>query len=75
MLVFKLISMSADLESWRTITKDPSWLIFKENIDFNNEKIATLNRAILFISKGASGEIFKYIPRFCEGGLIHHVIH
>ena len=59
--------MTADLESWRAISKDPSRLMFKESIDFNNLNIATLNRVILFISQGVSGEIFKCIPRFFEG--------
>ena len=43
--------------------------MFKENNDFNNLKIASFDRAIFFISKGVIGEIFKSIPRLCEGGV------
>ena len=50
--------MYADSESWRASRKDSSWLMFKENTDFNNLKIATLTRVILFISKGLSGNFF-----------------
>ena len=64
--IFKLNSFSADLESWRAISKDPSWLIFKENINFSHLKIATFIRVIFFISKKVSGEISKYIAKFCE---------
>ena len=68
---FKLSSISADLESSRAISKYTSWLMFKENIDFSNLKIQTLIKVILFISKGVSGDIFKYIPRFYEGISLH----
>ena len=41
--------------------------MFNENIDFNNLKNATLVRVVLFISKGVSGDIFRYIPKFGKG--------
>ena len=47
--VFKLSSISGDLESRRAISQDPSQLMLKESVDFNDLKIATLIRCILFI--------------------------
>jgi hypothetical protein len=67
--IFQLSSNCADLESCRASSKYPSRLMFHKNIDFNNLIIATLITVILFMSKGVSGDIFVYIPRFGEGGV------
>ena len=48
---FEFCNISADLESWRTIRRDPSRLMFNEKIYFNTLKVATLNRAIFFLSQ------------------------
>ena len=68
---FEFHNISANLESWRAISLDPSQIMFKENIDFDNMKIATLNRAILFISKGVSGEILSIFQGFVMEELDH----
>ena len=58
---FEFRNASADLESWRVISRDPSRLMFNENIDFNTLKIANPQESYLFYLKGGHLECFLSI--------------